>query len=191
MKTEKLVDLLEINDNNYDAVTDVLLNRFDIVGDIAFTDFNELLNFKNIENLSIVNFSLDDDFLFIIYKLRKLKHLQLINCDINFGIDLFNDLKISDLSLDNSYVDFNNINNKYNSVRLKNMNVDCSNIHTDILGINGSDIDINTINFDNIKTLEVSLNQFNNCTMFRNNYPVHIVVWDDVGESVVCEYEKN
>ena len=191
LKTERLLDILESYNNNYDDVTDVLLNRFDIIGDIVYVDFNELLNFKNIEKLSLVNFSLGDDLIYLLYKLNNLKSLRLINCDINFDSELFNNLKIDDLVLDNTFINFSVINRKYNLVELRNLNINCSDIRCDSLDISSSMIDIGSVNFDNIDTLVLSNSQFKNCSIFNSNYPVNITVKDDDSGEVISKYAKD
>lgn len=191
MKTKYLIDLIELYDSKYENINELTLNRFNIVGEINNIEFEDLLYFINLEKLTLINLIIDEKALCVLIKLNKLIDLSFINCEIICDLFLFNSLHLQKLILDNTdLVEYIN-SNVFNFLEVKNMNVNCEKLMTNTLKVDKSDININTINFNNIRKLIISKNQYeNNKDLFVNRNNIHLIVKDNEYDEVVFEYEN-
>lgn len=191
MKTESIIDFLNSYYGSYEAVKELTINRFNIVGDILQVDLIDLLNFPNIESLTLINIIIDDKIIAIFTKLNNLSKLNLINCEIISSYIPTDLLHIKTLIIDNSNFEeyFNHVTLEY--LELKNMKINCRQINTNVLKIDKSNIDLNKVNFSNIKHLIISETQFNNNKnlLFNNHLGIKLTVMDNVYDKVVTEYE--
>lgn len=191
MKTESIIDFLNSYYGSYEAVKELTINRFNIVGDILQVDLIDLLNFPNIESLTLINIIIDDKIIAIFTKLNNLSKLNLINCEIISSYIPTDLLHIKTLIIDNSNFEeyFNHVTLEY--LELKNMKINCQQINTNVLKIDKSNIDLNKVNFSNIKHLIISETQFNNNKnlLCNNHLGIKLTVMDNVYDKVVTEYE--
>lgn len=188
MKTESIIEYVNAIDD-YNNITELNINRFNILGEILCVDLNDLEYFPRLSKLSLFSLSLDDKDLQKIASLNNLEVLELYNCDISIDgfFYLFNDMKCSNLLLDNSYVDFSKINIRYNKIILRNI-VGINNFKCDVLDISKTDFDIMNLPND-LKTLIISKTQYDMYEEFFKSKKIHLVVKSDEYDEVVAEYE--
>ena len=87
MKTDSIIEYMSAV-SDYNSITELNINKFDIVGEIQNVDLNDLEYFPNLQKLTLSNLTLDDDDLTNISKLNNLEVLELFNCEI--FVDGFN-----------------------------------------------------------------------------------------------------
>lgn len=191
MKTKSIIEYLKCFNGPKEDVKDLTINHFNIDKTIEEVDLKDLLNFPNLEKLTLINLTLDDESLMILTKLNNLTKLNLINCEVLIKKDYKELLKITRLFLDNTYFEEYITNNPLEYLELKNIIINCENIKTNILVINKSNINVNTIDFNNINTLIISKKQFeeNKEFLLKNKLNVHLTIKDDKFDEVLDEYD--
>ena len=191
MKTKSIIEYLKCFNGSKEDVKDLTINHFNIDKTIEEVDLKDLLNFPNLEKLTLINLTLDDESLMILTKLNNLTKLNLINCEVLIKKDYKELLKITRLFLDNTYFEEYITNNPLEYLELKNIIINCENIKTNILVINKSNINVNKIDFNNINTLIISKKQIeeNKEFLLKNKLNVHLTIKDDKFDEVLNEYD--
>lgn len=191
MKTQSIIDYLSCFNGTNKEVLDLTINHFNIDKEIEEVDLIDLLNFPNLEKLTLINLILDDQSMIILTKLNNLKELNLINCEILTKKDYQELLNIKKISLDNTYFKEYIDNNNLEYLELKNINYNCEKINTNTLKIDKSNINLNTIDFNNINHLILSKQQLeeNKEFLFSNKLNTHLIIKDDKFDEVVEEYD--
>ena len=147
IKTESIIDIVELALNKpidsitvdeLDKVTFLTINRIDYE-DVLEVDSNDLKLFHNLEQLSVNNCMVDNEFINNIKSLNKLNKISFINCDfVDDATEYFNNLVVDELILDNNIginnVTFSNIHN----LVLINSSFNCVVNNVDILDITRS-----------------------------------------------------
>ena len=147
IKTESIIDIVELALNKpidsitvdeLDKVTFLTINRIDYE-DVLEVDSNDLKLFHNLEQLSVNNCMVDNEFIDNIKSLNKLNKISFINCDfVDDATEYFNNLVVDELILDNNIginnVTFSNIHN----LVLINSSFNCVVNNVDILDITRS-----------------------------------------------------
>ena len=152
IKTTSIIDIIEMSLNktfdnitidDLDRIKYLMINRIDY-DDVLDVDSNDLKLFKNLEELSINNCMIDEEFINNIKSLEKLNKISFINCDfVDDASDYFNNLIINELVLD-SNLGINNITfSNIHKLVLINCTFNCIINNIDILDITRSkDINI-------------------------------------------------
>ena len=147
IKTESIIDIVELALNKpidsitvdeLDKVTFLTINRIDYE-DVLEVDSNDLKLFHNLEQLSVNNCMVDNEFINNIKSLNKLNKIRFLNCDfVDDATEYFNNLVVDELILDNNIginnVTFSNIHN----LVLINSSFNCVVNNVDILDITRS-----------------------------------------------------
>ena len=191
MKTKSIIEYLEYFNGTTEEVTELTINRFNIIGDIEEVDLIDLLNFPNLESLTLINLILDDKELIVLANLNKLNTITLINCEIVSSTTYKEFLNLKDITIDNSNFEYYINDQELGRLCIKNMNINCQNIITNTLEIDKSNIDLKTINFSNVNNLIISKTQFENNKefLFSNKLNTHLIIKDDIFDGVIAEYE--
>ena len=191
MKTKSLIEYMNCFNGTKETVKDLTINRFDIVGNIEEVDLIDLLNFPNLESLTLINLILDDKELIALTNLNKLNTIKLINCEIVSKTTYKEFLNLKDVTIDNSNFEYYINEQELGRVCIKNMNINCQNIIANTLEIDKSNIDLKTINFNNVNKLIISKTQFENNKeyLFLNKLNTHLIIKDHIYNGVIEEYE--
>lgn len=177
MKTQSIINNLEfqlnkqlnnITDEDLKLIQSININRLDFNGNILDVDSNDLLNFKNVEEINISNCMIDELFLENLTKLNKLKSLNFYNADFVDGVEDFFEIKsFYKLTFDNCIgmdsISFNNINELY--IKNCEVNNDFHNINK--LDIRFSTLDINKFLLESINELVIDEKIKNEIMLFK------------------------
>lgn len=165
IKTQSIIDIIEVSlnkttdditINDLDNIKYLMINRVDY-DDLLEVDCNDLKLFNNLEELSINNCMVNNEFIDNINRLTKLNKISFINCDFVDDItNYFNNLVINELVLDNN-VGINNVTfSNIHKLVLINSSFNCVINNIDIVDISRSqDINIDLEN-SNYKELIIS-----------------------------------
>ena len=162
IKTTSIIDIIEMSLNktfdnitidDLDRIKYLMINRIDY-DDVLDVDSNDLKLFKNLEELSINNCMIDEEFINNIKSLEKLNKISFINCDFVDDVsDYFNNLIINELVLD-SNLGINNITfSNIHKLVLINCTFNCIINNIDILDITRSkdiNIDLEKSNYEEL-----------------------------------------
>lgn len=191
INTDSIKDLVRCLDNNdFNNIKELNINRFDITGEITRVDFNDLNYFPNLEALALNNLTINDDDLIIISNLKKIVKLCFINCDFTGDIiTLLNNMKLKELVLDNSLIDLKLLTSNYDKLTISNMKYITNNLSTNILDISKADVNISDINNIKSKQLIISHKQYFENKEFFNilKSKMHITVMEDNQQFVEVE----
>lgn len=188
MKTQSIIDYLSIFDGNIEDIKDLTINRFDIVKDIQEVDLNDLLNFPNLTSLTFNGLVFNEKEFEILDKLNNLTSIMFVNCDLFTVGNIF--AKIDNLILDNTKISNVIFDRSYNTLEIRHMKIDAKNISASNLIVNYADIDFNIIDFDELKSLTVSIEQYkNNKELFKSLNFTNVIVRDD-NNNEVTNYEN-
>ena len=128
--------------NNVDTL---LLSRLGYDNSVLEVDFNDLLNFSNLETLTVDGCVLDQNAIAIISKLKKLNRLSFYNCEIIEDIyPIFDDIHVKELSLCSTNFDLSLLKGNYNKLHLEDIEfkkLDCTVSVLDIFGCEINDFD--------------------------------------------------
>lgn len=186
MKTQSIKDLLELrfgekdyySEEELSSIKTLVMNRFNIVGEINNINFDDLLSFPNLESLTIQQCILNSEDISIISKLTKLKSITFLSCEFAgdyqdlFKLDLLKDLCFENTKIDLSLLD----NGIFDNLILSNVDID-KNINFSVNKLNIAKANVLNWNFLNnrIDTLVVSDNQYNSSSELQN-YSSHMII---------------
>ncbi len=194
MKTDSIRDTLKMlfgdkesySQEEIDTINSLSINRFDIVGDIQEINYNDLLNFSNLEHLTIQQCILDDDAISILCKLKKLKSLTLLFCEFEGDYQrLFQLELLKDLCFEGTKINLGVLNGKmFDSLTIAQTEI------LEKVSFFANHLDISRANVKNwgflenrINTLVVSYRQYRN-NAFLSEYKGHIIVMEDDTDKV-------
>ena len=196
MKTENIKDIMELNfgekeeylESEYASITEISINRFNVVGDIVPIDFNELLYFTNLHNLIIKQCIIDKDIFDIILKLINLKNLYIDDCEVVDDISiLFENKKFDTLIFDNINFDISELE-KINSNNLYIYNTTLTeDLNLNVLKLDISNCEIKEnihINCSALETLVINSSMYNNINKEINNFHGHLIVMEENGQFI-------
>lgn len=186
MKTQSIIDYLEVYDGKTEDIKELVINRFDIVGEIQSVDLEDLKHFPNLEKITFIGLVFEDFEYDALNKLNKLKCLNLINCDLLYIGDIFNN--ITDLVLDNTSISKEVFNKHYDYLEIRHMEINDTKLDASTLVINQGDIDFNLLDCKNLENLTVSVKQFKNNKNFINSLNVDLIIKDEYDK--VVNYEN-
>lgn len=189
MKTESIIEYLSAVDNVAD-ITELMINRFDISGNIINVDINDLKNFDNLKKISISNMVLNEEDLLVISGISGLKILELYNCElVNLDLSKYiNKMSLDKLLLDNTILSYKLIEKAIDYVVIKNSNLD-EIVKCNILDITKAEVDLNSFNLKNYRQIIMSEKQFDKKYIDLLEGKVKITVMNDLYDIVEAEYE--
>lgn len=196
MKTECIKDIMELkfgakeeySKSDFDEITELTINRFDITREIIPVDFRELLYFHNIKSLTIKECIIDKHVMDIILNLNNLNNLYLDDCEVVDDISSFfeniklDTLVINKINFDLSELEKVNVNNLY----LYNINLN-KDISFNIIKLDISNCIVEeniNINCVGIETLVIATEMYKNIDKELNDFKGHLIVMEDNGQYI-------
>lgn len=196
MNTSSINEILEIKfgyKDNYtidelNQIDRLVINRFDISGELLNVDFSDLRYLNNLEELTIKQCILDNDIINVIVESCNLKKLVLFYCDIIGNIEeSFKKLNIEYLVINDTNLDLNLLRFlNLKKIVLANININ-SNVSfvTDVLDIQRCLFDnIKYFKMENIDKLKLSYSQYISNKEYLNLYKDKLIIMEDNGEFV-------
>lgn len=196
MKTKSIIDLLEIkfgykenySDEECNQIENLIINRFGFDDQIIEIDFEDLLHFKNLKELTLNQCMIDFKTISIIYLLKNLENLTLLNCDVVGDIyNVFSSLKIKKLTIDNTNIELDVINNlDINELILNNVEIN-SNINFNTYRLDIRKCKYERLNIENVEKLVISHSQYLEDKEFFDSYKEKLIIMEDNGQFEVSK----
>lgn len=169
LQTQTIIDYIVGSDcDSFNDIKELVVDRF-VFGDIVSVSLYDLDNFPNLESLTLSNLVISYDDFMCISRCSKLNKLELHNCEFVDDIeDLFNNLDIDNLVIDNTKFNFNLVNKDFNSITVINTLYNGINGYINSLDISRASYD-SRLSFDSVYNITISNSQYNsNKNMFNN-----------------------
>lgn len=196
MKTESIKELMELKFGaketytklEFDEVIELNINRFDITGDIISVDFNDLIYFSNLKNLTIKGCIIDKNAMDIILNLNNLNNLYLDDCEVVDDISyFFENIKLETLVLNIINFDLSELEKvKVNNLYLYNTTLN-KDINFNVLKLDISNCIIKeniNINCSALETLVMSMSMYRNLDKELNYFNGHLIVMEENGQYI-------
>lgn len=149
MKTESILRTLEglyyrrssFTEQELKRIDTIVVNRMDYDGTILDVDFNDLKFFSNLFSLTINGCIIDNSVISVLKELPNLKKLVLYDCDLIEDIYFkFNDLKLKDLTINNTNIDISLVDLDINRLTLESLEFKPYTFSVNILDVRFCDI---------------------------------------------------
>ena len=182
--------LNNINREDLPQIKKLIIDKFSISGEILNVDYSELLNFLNLETLYFENCILDFLAMSILTKLKNLKNLYLLNCEVIEGDEkLIENLNLETLVIDNTDIKTSNLN------IIKARNVTLANICMPDIKLVASTLNITKASFQNLnflnniitEKLTISYKMYQTNEEVFNSLPYKIIVLEENNNFVYKE----
>ena len=190
-KTDSINSMLNnINREDLPQIKKLIIDKFSISGEILNVDYSELLNFLNLETLYFENCILDFLAMSILTKLKNLKNLYLLNCEVIEGTEkLIENLNLETLVIDNTDIKTSNLN------IIKARNVTLANICMPDIKLVASTLNITKASFQNLnflnniitEKLTISYKMYQTNEEVFNSLPYKIIVLEENNNFVYKE----
>ena len=190
-KTDSINSMLNnINREDLPQIKKLIIDKFSISGEILNVDYSELLNFLNLETLYFENCILDFLAMSILTKLKNLKNLYLLNCEVIEGDEkLIENLNLETLVIDNTDIKTSNLN------IIKARNVTLANICMPDIKLVASTLNITKASFQNLnflnniitEKLTISYKMYQTNEEVFNSLPYKIIVLEENNNFVYKE----
>lgn len=169
----------EITQEDLSKIKSITIDKIDYSNKIKNINYDEILCFNNLEELNVFNCMINKKIMDNILKINNLKKLNIYNCDfVDYIDDWFSKMKIEELTISNCLgingISLNNL--KY--LKLRNINVDFLIENIEILDISNTKVNIEDLNFYNVKKIIISDNNYNENTHFAS-LETNIIIVDD------------
>lgn len=190
-KTDSINNMLNnIDREDLPQIKKLIIDKFSISGEILNVDYSELLNFPNLETLYFENCILDFLAMSILTKLKYLKNLYLLNCEVIEGTEkLIENLNLETLVIDNTDIKTSNLN------IIKARNVTLANICMTDIKLVASTLNIAKASFQNLnflnniitEKLTISYEMYKSNEKIFNNLPYKIIVLEENSDFIYKE----
>ncbi len=174
----------DVSENDLLNIKLMTLDQIEYDGDVNLVDYDEIMYFKNLEELNVFNCMINEKLLNNILKLEKLKILNIYDSDfVDYINDSFSKMSLEKITFNNCLgVSINElINLKY--LDIKNINIDFNINNVETLNISNSKNKLKELNLNNVKNIIISKNNYYNETdlfTFKSN----IIIVDDKNEII-------
>lgn len=190
-KTDSINNMLNnIDREDLPQIKKLIIDKFSISGEILNVDYSELLNFPNLETLYFENCILDFLAMSILTKLKYLKNLYLLNCEVIEGTEkLIENLNLETLVIDNTDIKTDNLD------IIKARNITLSSISVPNIKFVASTLNIAKASFQNLnfltniitEKLTISYEMYKSNEKLFNNLPYKIIVLEENNNFVYKE----
>ena len=190
-KTDSINSMLNnIDREDLPQIKKLIIDKFSISGEILNVDYSELLNFPNLETLYFENCILDFLAMSILTKLKYLKNLYLLNCEVIEGTEkLIENLNLETLVIDNTDIKTDNLD------IIKARNVTLANICMPDIKLVASTLNITKASFQNLnflnniitEKLTISYKMYQTNEEVFNSLPYKIIVLEENNNFVYKE----
>lgn len=182
--------LNNIDEEELPQIKKLIIDKFSISGEILNVDYSEILNFPNIETLYFENCILDFLAMSILTKLKNLKELYLLNCEVIGGTEkLIENLNLETLVIDNTDIKTDNLD------IIKARNITLSSISVPNIKLVASTLNIAKASFQNLnflnniitEKLTISYKMYQTNEEVFNSLPYKIIVLEENSNFVYKE----
>lgn len=190
-KTDSINSMLNnIDREDLPQIKKLIIDKFSISGEILNVDYSELLNFPNLETLYFENCILDFLAMSILTKLKYLKNLYLLNCEVIEGTEkLIENLNLETLVIDNTDIKTDNLD------IIKAHNITLSSICVPNIKLVASTLNITKASFQNLnflnniitEKLTISYKMYQTNEEVFNSLPYKIIVLEENNNFVYKE----
>lgn len=190
-KTDSINNMLNnIDEEELPQIKKLIIDKFSISGEILNVDYSEILNFPNIETLYFENCILDFLAMSILTKIKNLKELYLLNCEVIGGTEkLIENLNLETLVIDNTDIKTDNLD------IIKARNITLSSISVPNIKLVASTLNIAKASFQNLNFLNniitekliISYEMYKSNEKVFNNLPYKIIVLEENNNFVYKE----
>ena len=190
-KTDSINNMLNnIDREDLPQIKKLIIDKFSISGEILYVDYSELLNFPNLETLYFENCILDFLAMSILTKLKNLKNLYLLNCEVIEGTEkLIENLNLETLVIDNTDIKTDNLD------IIKARNITLSSICVPNIKLVASTLNITKASFQNLnflnniitEKLTISYKMYQTNEEVFNSLPYKIIVLEENNNFVYKE----
>ena len=190
-KTDSINNMLNnIDEEELPQIKKLIIDKFSISGEILNVDYSELLNFPNLETLYFENCILDFLAMSILTKLKYLKNLYLLNCEVIEGTEkLIENLNLETLVIDNTDIKTDNLD------IIKARNITLSSISVPNIKLVASTLNIAKASFQNLnflnniitEKLTISYKMYQTNEEVFNSLPYKIIVLEENSNFVYKE----
>lgn len=190
-KTDSINNMLNnIDEEELPQIKKLIIDKFSISGEILNVDYSEILNFPNIETLYFENCILDFLAMSILTKLKNLKELYLLNCEVIGGTEkLIENLNLETLVIDNTDIKTDNLD------IIKARNITLSSISVPNIKLVASTLNIAKASFQNLnflnniitEKLTISYKMYQTNEEVFNSLPYKIIVLEENSNFVYKE----
>lgn len=190
-KTDSINNMLNnIDGEELPQIKKLIIDKFSISGEILNVDYSELLNFPNLETLYFENCILDFLAMSVLTKLKNLKNLYLLNCEVIEGTEkLIENLNLETLVIDNTDIKTDNLD------IIKARNITLSSISVPNIKFVASTLNIAKASFQNLnfltniitEKLTISYEMYKSNEKLFNNLPYKIIVLEENNNFVYKE----
>lgn len=190
-KTDSINSMLNnIDREDLPQIKKLIIDKFSISGEILNVDYSELLNFPNLETLYFENCILDFLAMSILTKLKYLKNLYLLNCEVIEGDEkLIENLNLETLVIDNTDIKTDNLD------IIKARNITLSSISVPNIKLVASTLNIAKASFQNLNFLNniitekliISYEMYKSNEKVFNNLPYKIIVLEENSDFIYKE----
>ena len=190
-KTDSINNMLNnIDREELPQIKKLIIDKFSISGEILNVDYSEILNFPNIETLYFENCILDFLAMSILTKLKNLKELYLLNCEVIGGTEkLIENLNLETLVIDNTDIKTDNLD------IIKARNITLSSISVPNIKLVASTLNIAKASFQNLnflnniitEKLTISYEMYKSNEKLFNNLPYKIIVLEENSDFIYKE----
>ena len=190
-KTDSINNMLNnIDEEELPQIKKLIIDKFSISGEILNVDYSEILNFPNIETLYFENCILDFLAMSILTKLKYLKNLYLLNCEVIEGTEkLIENLNLETLVIDNTDIKTDNLD------IIKARNITLSSISVPNIKLVASTLNIAKASFQNLnflnniitEKLTISYKMYQTNEEVFNSLPYKIIVLEENSNFVYKE----
>ena len=190
-KTDSINNMLNnIDREDLPQIKKLIIDKFSISGEILNVDYSELLNFPNLETLYFENCILDFLAMSILTKLKYLKNLYLLNCEVIEGTEkLIENLNLETLVIDNTDIKTDNLD------IIKARNITLSSISVPNIKLVASTLNIAKASFQNLnflnniitEKLTISYEMYKSNEKLFNNLPYKIIVLEENSDFIYKE----
>ena len=194
MKTESIIRILDSIYGKIDSfsseellgIDTLSISRFGFDGSILEVDFNDLLNFSNLESLTIDSCILDVSVVKIIASLSNLDKLYIYNCEINEDVyEEFNNIHVKELGLCNVDINVSRLNGIYQRLQLENVKLEKLNCKVTILDVFACEItDVDELLGDEFEIVVISTLQYLSNQLKFDDCGRKVIVMEDNGQFV-------
>lgn len=190
-KTDSINNMLNnIDEEELPQIKKLIIDKFSISGEILNVDYSELLNFPNLETLYFENCILDFLAMSVLTKLKNLKNLYLLNCEVIGGTEkLIENLNLETLVIDNTDIKTDNLD------IIKARNITLSSISVPNIKLVASTLNIAKASFQNLnflnniitEKLTISYEMYKSNEKLFNNLPYKIIVLEENSDFIYKE----
>lgn len=194
MQTESILSILEgifnkregFSKKELESVNTLTISRVSLDKEVLSVNFSDLLNFPNLENLTVDSCTLDTNVMKIFDQLPNLIDISFYDCEVVEDIyPYLENIQMRNLIISNSNFKVEMLNGYYETLTLEGFNISNINCFGITLDIYASNLEnVNFLMGYNFEEYVISRAQYNRYTDEFNNAERRVVVMEDNGQFI-------